>query len=139
MSAKHPQGYSERLLEHFLHPRNVGEIADADGWGRVGDPSCGDVLEVWIKVDGDQRLTAVTFKCRGCPTAIACASTMTELAIGADLDQAAEIRDETVEEALGGLPPAKRHCSNLAAAALNEAIFDHIARALRPGPAAPRP
>lgn len=135
MSAKHPQGYSERLVDHFLHPRNVGELADADGWARVGEPSCGDVLEVWIRVDDGQRLTAVTFRCRGCPTAIACASAMTELAVGADLDEAAGITDEQVEEALGGLPPAKRHCSNLAAAALNQAVFDHIARALRPGSA----
>ncbi|MFW6108497.1 MAG: iron-sulfur cluster assembly scaffold protein [bacterium] len=138
MSAKHPQGYSERLLDHFLHPRHVGAMPDADGSARVGDPSCGDVLEVWIRVDDQQRLTDVTFKCRGCPTAIACASAMTELAIGADLDQAAEIADEQVEEALGGLPAAKRHCSNLAADALHEAIFDHVGRALRPGSAARR-
>ena len=138
MTAPHPQGYSERLLEHFLHPRNVGEIADADGVGRVGDPACGDVLAVWIKVDEGQRLTDVRFKCRGGPTAIACASVMTELAIGADLDEAAAVTDERIDDALGGLPPAKRHCSNLAAAALDKAILDHILRtvadAARPHP-----
>ena len=75
-----------------------------------------------------QRLADVKFKCRGCPTAIACASVMTELALGADLNEASEITDETVEDALGGLPESKRHCSNLAASALYEAILDHILR-----------
>jgi len=137
MGAQHPQGYSERLVDHFLQPRNVGEIADADGAARVGDPACGDVLAVWIKVNADHRLTDVRFKCRGCPTAIACASMMTELAVGADLDEASEITDETVEDALGGLPPAKRHCSSLAATALNNAIFDHILRGVHRAQPAP--
>lgn len=136
MDAEHPQGYSAQLLDHFLHPRNVGEIAGADGHARLGDPTCGDVLEVWIRVDADQRLSAVKFKCRGCPTAIACSSAMTELAIGRDLDEGAAIRDEMVEDYVGGLPPAKRHCSNLAAEALGHAIEDHVLRVLRPETAA---
>ena len=130
MDAEHPQGYSAQLLDHFLHPRNVGEIAGADGHARLGDPACGDVLEVWIRVDGAQRLSDVKFKCRGCPTAIACSSMMTELAIGLDLDEAASLTDERVEAALGGLPEAKRHCSNLAAEALGHAVENHVLRTL---------
>ena len=130
MDSAHPHGYSRELLDHFLHPRNVGEIAEADGRARVTHPDCDDELHVWITVDGDQRLTDVKFKCRGCPTAIACASVMTTLAIGADLDEASEIAPEAVEDALGGLSPEKRHCSSLAAGALHEAVRDHIARAV---------
>ena len=120
--------YGKLVLEHFRRPRNVGEIPDADGIGRVEDPSCGDFLQVWIKVGEDQRLTNVKFLCKGCPAAIACGSVMTELAIGKTLDEASEITDEVVEEALGGLPEQKRHCSNLAADALYGAILDHIVR-----------
>ena len=135
--------YNDTVLEHFRHPRNAGAVDDADGIGRVGDPACGDYLEVQIKVEGN-CLTAVRFLCRGCPAAIACASVMTELATGCDLDEAAEVTDEVVEDALGGLPADKRHCSNLAAAALGEAVFDHIVRGLRRGDAStdarpPRP
>ena len=130
MGKDHPKGYSEALMDHFLHPRNVGEIPHADGVGSVGDPTCGDHLQVWIQVDDSDCLSDVKFRCKGCPAAIACASTMTELAIGADLDRASEITDEVVEDALGGLPPEKRHCSNLAAAALYEAILDYIVRAV---------
>ena len=131
MGEDHPQGYSRAVLDHFLHPRNVGEIADADGTARVGDPACGDVLVVWLRVDAQQRLTDVKFRCRGCPTAIACASVMTELAIGRDLDEASAITDETIEDTLGGLPPMKRHCSNLAAYALYEAIYNYIGRGVQ--------
>ena len=120
--------YNEIILEHFRRPRNVGEIPDADGVGRVGDPACGDFLQVWIKVGEDQRLTDVKFRCKGCPAAIACGSIMTELAVGKTLDEASEITDEAVDEALGGLPEEKRHCSNLAADALYGAILDHIVR-----------
>jgi len=124
--------YNERILDHFRRPRNVGEIADADGVGGVGDPECGDYVQIWIKVDPQQRLSDVKFRCRGCPAAVACASITTELAIGKDLDEASEITDEVVEEALGGLPEDKRHCSNLAADALHWAILDHIVRSCNP-------
>jgi len=128
MGTDHPKGYSDTLMDHFLHPRNVGEIPHADGIGAMGDPSCGDHLRVWIKVDPAHRLTDVKFKCKGCPAAVACASRMTELAIGSDLDRASELTDEAIEDALGGLPPDKRHCSNLAAGARYEAILDHVVR-----------
>ncbi len=125
--------YNERILDHFRSPRNVGEIADADGVGHVGDPDCGDYVRMWIKVDADQRLSDVKFRCRGCPAAVACASITTELATGKTLDEASEITDEVVGEALGGLPEDKRHCSNLAADALYRAILDHIVRSCDPG------
>ena len=131
MTGESPRGYTDALMDHFLHPRNVGEIPDADGAGGMGDPDCGDFLQVWIKVDDDNRLTDVKFRCKGCPAAIACGSVMAELAVGADLDAASEITDEVVEDALGGLPPSKRHCSNMAAAALQEAILDFIVRAIQ--------
>ena len=131
MSSDGPTPYNEVLMDHFLHPRNVGEIHDADGVGAMGDPACGDFLQVWIKVDADHRLTDVKFRCKGCPPAIACGSKMTELAAGADLDAASEITDEVVEDALGGLPPPKRHCSNMAAAVLQEAILSFIVGAVQ--------
>lgn len=141
MSTQGQGRYSPTIMDHFLNPRNVGEIPDADGVGGTGDPGCGDSLRVWIQVR-DNHLTDVRFRCKGCPAAIACASCMTELAIGTDLDEASEITDEVVEDALGGLPPEKRHCSNLAADALYNAIMDHIVRACdqglrerNPGPA----
>ncbi|MFP4056547.1 MAG: iron-sulfur cluster assembly scaffold protein [Candidatus Brocadiia bacterium] len=123
------RAYSEELLEHFRRPRNVGSLADPDGVGKVGDPACGDFLEVSIRVSGN-RLAEVRFRCRGCPAAIACASKLTELATGLDLDEASEITDEAVAAAVGGLPAAKLHCSSLAASALHEAILDHVVRAV---------
>lgn len=130
MSDEGTRAYSDTLMNHFLHPRNVGEMPDADGVGRMGDPDCGDVLLVWIRVDAENRLTDVKFRCKGCPAAIACGSMMTELAVGLDLDAASDITDEMVEDALGGLPPAKRHCSNMAAAGLQEAILNFIVRSV---------
>lgn len=119
--------YSDKIVDHFSNPRNVGEIPDADGMGLIGDPSCGDFMKVWIKVDGNV-LTDVKFKCQGCPAAIATGSIMTEMAIGKDLDEAMEISDEDIAEALGGMPESKRHCSNLGAEALNHAITEHVLR-----------
>ena len=117
--------YNEKLLDHFLHPRNVGEIEDADGVGQIGDSTCGDVVKVWIKVKED-RIADVKFRVFGCPAAIATCSAMTELAMGKSLDEAAEITDEVVADAVGGLPPDKMHCSNLSAAALYEAIMNYV-------------
>jgi len=119
--------YTDVLIDHFLHPRNVGEIPDADGVGSVGDPNCGDILKVWIRVR-DEHVVDVRFKCRGCPAAIATGSAMTELAKGRHLDDAAEIGPEMIADALGGLPDGKTHCSNLGAAALQNAILDYIWR-----------
>jgi len=117
--------YGEKIIQHFLNPQNVGEIPDADGVGAVGDPTCGDYLKVWIKVR-ENRILDIKFKCRGCPAVIATSSVMTELALGRTLDEAAEISGEVIEEAVGGLPEGKKHCSLLGADALYEAILSCI-------------
>jgi len=119
--------YTGKLLDHFLHPRNVGEIENADGIAQAGDPTCGDALKVWIKVR-DDRIEDIKFRITGCPAAIATSSVMTELATGKTLDEAAEITDEVIEDALGGLPEDKRHCSNMGAVALYDAIMNHVFR-----------
>ncbi len=119
--------YTEKLIEHFKHPRNVGQIPDADGIGTIGDPSCGDYLCVFIKVSGG-RLSEVKFKVYGCPAAIATTSILTEIAVGKTLEEALEITDLDIAEALGGLPDPKMHCSNLGAEALFDAIMDYRAR-----------
>lgn len=113
------------VIEHFLNPRNVGEIDDPDGVGMVGDPACGDCFKVWIRVDVD-RLAEVKHKVFGCPAAIASCSMMSELATGMTVDQAYQLDDADIMVALGGLPVPKQHCSNHAAAALREAIDDFV-------------
>ncbi len=115
------------VLEHFLHPRNVGEIDDPDGIGTVGDPECGDHFKVWIRVDGDV-LAEVKYKVFGCPAAVATCSMMSELATGKSIDEAYEMDDVDIMVALGGLPEAKEHCSNHAASALHRAIDDYVFR-----------
>jgi len=119
--------YSEQVLDHFRHPRNVGYFEDAEGAAQIGDPSCGDYLFFFIRVR-DQHITAARFLCRGCPAAIACASMTTELVTGRHVDDAWEITEEVIEDALGGLPEEKRHCSNLGAAALRVALMDWATR-----------
>jgi len=116
--------YSDKVLEHFRNPRNVGEIEDADGVGSVGNPVCGDMMSIYIKVE-DDKIADVKFKTFGCGAAIATTSMTTELAKGKTLDEAMEITRDKVAEELGGLPPVKMHCSNLAADALHEAIEDY--------------
>jgi nitrogen fixation NifU-like protein len=113
--------YSEKVLEHFKNPRNVGELEDADAEGTVGNPVCGDMMTMYIKVK-DDRIEDVKFKTFGCGAAIATSSMTTELAKGKTLDEALEISRQDVADALDGLPPVKMHCSNLAADALHEAI-----------------
>ncbi len=113
--------YSEKVLDHFKHPRNVGELEDADAEGTVGNPVCGDMMTMYIKVK-DDRIEDVKFKTFGCGAAIATSSMTTELAKGKTLDEAMNISRQDVAEALDGLPPVKMHCSNLAADALHEAI-----------------
>jgi len=116
--------YSEKVLDHFRNPRNVGEIEDPDGVGTVGNPVCGDVMSIYIKVN-DDKIEDIKFRTFGCGAAIATTSMTTELAKGKTLDEAMEITREKVAEKLGGLPPVKMHCSNLAADALHEAIEDY--------------
>jgi len=119
--------YTEKVMDHFRNPRNVGEIPDADGVGTVGNPICGDVMSMYIKVE-DGRIVDIKFKTFGCGAAIATSSMITELAKGKTLDEAMKITRGAVAEELGGLPPVKMHCSNLAADALHEAIKDYEKR-----------
>ncbi len=117
--------YSEKVMEHFSNPRNVGEIEDADGIGEVGNPTCGDMMTIYIKVN-DGKLTDVKFKTFGCAAAIATSSMITEIAKGKTIEEALEISRDDVAESLDGLPPAKLHCSNLAADGLHAAIEDYL-------------
>jgi nitrogen fixation NifU-like protein len=117
--------YSEKVLEHFRNPRNMGEIQDADGVGTVGNPVCGDMMTIYIKVK-DDRISDVKFKTFGCGAAIATSSMITELAKGKTLQEGLKITRLDVAESLGGLPPVKMHCSNLAADALHAAIQDYL-------------
>ncbi len=116
--------YSKKVLEHFANPHNVGVIEDADGTGEVGNPTCGDVMRITIKVR-DDRIEDIKFQTLGCGAAVATSSMVTDLAKGKTLDEAAEISRDDVANELDGLPPAKMHCSNLAADALREAIKDY--------------
>ncbi len=117
--------YSEKVMDHFNNPRNVGEIEDADGVGEVGNPVCGDMMTIYIKVD-DGKLTDIKFKTFGCGAAIATSSMITEMAMGMTIEEALEITRDSVADALDGLPPVKLHCSNLAADGLHAAIEDYL-------------
>ena len=117
--------YSEKVMEHFRNPRNVGEIPDADGVGTVGNPVCGDLMTMYIKVK-DNRIMDIKFKTFGCGAAIATSSMTTELAKGKTLEEASKITRANVAESLDGLPAQKMHCSNLAADALKAAINDYL-------------
>lgn len=119
--------YSEKVMDHFRNPRNVGEIPDADGVGSVGNPVCGDMMTISIKVK-ENKIADIKFKTFGCGAAVATSSMITELAKGKNLDDAMKITRENVADSLGGLPPVKMHCSNLAADALKEAIKDYRGR-----------
>ncbi len=124
--------YSEKVIEHFRNPRNVGTIEDADGIGEIGDQDCGDSMKVFIKVEND-ILTDVKYQIRGCPASIACASVMTELAIGKNIDDALLLNDLDIVNALDGLPELKIHCSVLSAAALQRAVSDYFEKYIRRG------
>lgn len=119
--------YSQKVMDHFMNPRNVGEMPDADGIGTEGNPVCGDVMKLYIKVDGD-RIVDAKFQTFGCGAAIAVSSMITEMVKGKTLDEALRISKETVADALGGLPPQKMHCSNLGADALKKAIEDYLSK-----------
>ncbi|UCE17112.1 MAG: Fe-S cluster assembly scaffold protein NifU [Gemmatimonadota bacterium] len=116
--------YSEKVMDHFMNPRNVGEISHPDGVGKIGNPVCGDVMQLSIKVTKGKIVDA-KFKTFGCGAAIATSSMVTELVKGKTLKEAKHISNKVVAEALDGLPPAKMHCSNLAADALHAAIADY--------------
>ena len=117
-------GYSKKVMNHFMNPKNVGEIKNPDGYGKVGNPVCGDLMEMFIKVK-DDIITDIKFKTFGCGSAIATSSMVTEMAIGMHIDKAEKISRNDVADELDGLPPQKMHCSNLAADALKAAIKDY--------------
>jgi nitrogen fixation NifU-like protein len=119
--------YSQKVMEHFKNPHNMGEIPDADGVGTVGNPVCGDLMTMYIKVK-DNRLQNIKFKTYGCGSAIATSSMTTDIARGKTLEEALKITRADVADSLGGLPPVKMHCSNLAADALHAAIEDYYKR-----------
>lgn len=116
--------YSAKVMDHFMNPRNVGTIADADGIGEVGNAKCGDIMKFYIKVK-DNIITDIKFNTFGCGAAVATSSMATELAKGKTIEDAMKMTNQAVAEALDGLPPVKMHCSNLAADALQAAIFDY--------------
>lgn len=117
-------GYSKKVMEHFMNPKNVGVIENPDGYGKVGNPVCGDLMEIYIKVK-DDIITDIKFKTFGCGSAIATSSMVTEIAKGKHVDESMKITRNNVADELEGLPPQKMHCSNLAADALHAAIEDY--------------
>lgn len=116
--------YSDRVMDHFTNPRNVGEIPDANGVGEVGNARCGDIMKMWIKVENNV-ITDIKFKTFGCGAAIATSSMITEIVKGMSIAEAEKVSNRQVAEELDGLPPAKMHCSNLAADALRAAIANY--------------
>ena len=119
--------YSERVMDHFANPRNVGELADANGIGEVGNSKCGDIMRMYIKVENNV-ITDVTYKTFGCGAAIATSSMATELIKGKTIDEALKLTNRAVMEALDGLPPVKVHCSVLAEQAIKAAVADYYTR-----------
>ncbi len=119
--------YSEKVMDHFSHPRNVGDIQNADGVGQVGNPVCGDIMKIFLKVDNN-IITDVKFKTFGCGAAIATSSMATELVKGKTIEEALKITNRSVAEALDGLPKIKMHCSMLAEEALQAAINDYMVK-----------
>jgi nitrogen fixation NifU-like protein len=117
--------YSDKVMDHFQNPRNVGEIEDADGIGEVGNPTCGDIMKMHIKVK-DGIIEDIKFKTFGCGAAIATSSIATEMVKGKSIEEARKLSNKKVAEALDGLPPEKMHCSNLAADALQKAIDAYL-------------
>jgi nitrogen fixation NifU-like protein len=116
--------YTEKVIDHFENPRNVGEMSDANGIGEVGNPTCGDITKIFLKIE-DDIIKDIKFKTFGCAAAIASSSMLTEMAKGKTIDEALQITDEAVAEMLDGLPPQKMHCSNMAADAMHAAVADY--------------
>ncbi len=124
--------YTEKVIEHFTNPRNVGTIEDANGHSKVGSPVCGDLMEVFVKIQ-DDRIADIKFRTFGCGAAIASSSMASEMVIDMSVEDALRLTDEQVAEELGGLPEAKMHCSNLAATAIHAALEDYVQRTAAPG------
>jgi nitrogen fixation NifU-like protein len=125
--------YSEKVMDHFMHPRNVGEITDASGVGTVGNPICGDVMKMFLKIENDV-IVDVKFKTFGCGAAVATSSMVTEMVKGKSIKEALTITNKAVAEALGGLPVIKMHCSVLAEEALRSALKDYYIKQGKPVP-----
>ena len=119
--------YSEKVMEHFVNPRNVGEIENADGIGEVGNAKCGDIMKMYLKIEND-IIVDVKFKTFGCGAAVATSSMATELVKGKTIEEALKITNKAVAEALDGLPPIKMHCSNLAEEAIRAAIDNYLVK-----------
>ena len=117
--------YTDKVMDHFMHPRNVGEIEDASGVGTVGNAKCGDIMRIYLDIDDDQVVRDAKFKTFGCGAAIATSSMATEMIIGKTIKEALEVTNKAVMEALGGLPPVKVHCSLLAEQAVHAALWDY--------------
>ena len=117
--------YTEKVMDHFMHPRNVGEIEDASGVGTVGNAKCGDIMRIYLDIDENQVVRDAKFKTFGCGAAIATSSMATEMIIGKTVQEALEVTNKAVMEALGGLPPVKVHCSLLAEQAVHAALWDY--------------
>ena len=119
--------YSEKVMDHFMNPRNTGVMENPDGYGKVGSPSCGDVMEIFLKIEED-IIKDVKFRTFGCASAIATSSISTEMILDKNVNEALELTNKAVAEALDGLPPAKMHCSVLAEEAIKAAIEDYISK-----------
>lgn len=119
--------YSEKVMDHFANPRNVGELPDADGVGEVGNPKCGDIMKMYLKIE-DNVIVDVKFKTFGCGAAVATSSMATEMVKGKTIDEALKLTNKAVMEALDGLPPVKVHCSVLAEQAIKSALADYYIR-----------
>ena len=117
--------YTEKVMDHFMHPRNVGEIDNASGVGTVGNAKCGDIMRIFLNIDENQVVRDAKFKTFGCGAAIATSSMATEMIIGKTIQEALEVTNKAVMEALGGLPPVKVHCSLLAEQAVHAALWDY--------------
>ncbi len=124
--------YSEKVMDHFTNPRNVGEIEDASGVGTVGNAKCGDIMRIYLKIDENDIITDCKFKTFGCGAAIATSSMATELIKGQPVSEALRLTNSVVVEALDGLPPVKVHCSVLAEEAVKHAVADYYTRIGRP-------
>lgn len=120
--------YSDKVMEHFMNPKNMGEIEDANGIGEVGNPACGDVMKLFLKIDNEGKVEDVKFKTFGCGAAIASSSMATELLKGKSVEEVLELTNDAIVEALDGLPPAKIHCSVMAEEAIEAALKDYYTR-----------
>lgn len=119
--------YTEKVMDHFENPRNVGELPDANGIGEVGNPTCGDITKIYLKIE-DNIIKDIKFKTFGCAAAVASSSMLTEMAKGKTIEEALRITDQMVADELDGLPPQKMHCSNMAADAMHVAVEDYRKR-----------